>query len=122
MPNQNENEISFAATRDEGATHPEINLRIIDRSVFDKTKRILDQTSPETQRPRHAERPQDRRLDNDTGPPSRGTRSPPRIPQNRELLIRPLDTCAADAAAQMSTGRFQRNNDALDAAKSHDDL
>ena len=51
MPNQNENKISFAATRDEGATHPEINLRIIDRSAFDKTKRILDQTSPETQRP-----------------------------------------------------------------------
>ena len=40
MPKQNQNEISFAATRDEEATHPEIGLRIIDRSVFDK--RILE--------------------------------------------------------------------------------
>ena len=40
MPNQNKTEISFATPRDEEATHPEIGLRIIDRSVFDK--RILE--------------------------------------------------------------------------------
>ena len=78
------------------------------------------QTSPETQRHPDKERRQDRTKQR-YQPPSR-TRSPPRNPQNRELLIRPLDTCATDAAAQISRGPFKRNNDALHAAKSHDDL
>ena len=81
---------------------------------------LRPQTSPDTQRPRHGTPPRSETRQR-YRPPSR-TRSPPRNPQNRELLIRPLDTCAADAAAQMSRGPFKRNNDALDAAKSHDDL